>query len=110
MVPVAILLPLALAILVNKKPPAFKLFRSLIYLPSIVPLTAAGTIFTMMFMTKSEHGLLAEMFGIDIKWFIDSWFTFTIGDTTFDVAYAWIPIFLMCLWGGWGSNFIILSN
>lgn len=109
MVPVAVLLPLALAILVNKKPPAFKLFRSLIYLPSIVPLTAAGTIFTMMFMTKSEHGLLAEMFGVDIKWFIDSWFKFTIGNTTFDVAYAWIPIFLMCLWGGWGSNFIILS-
>ena len=38
MVPIAIILPLALAILVNKKPAGFKLFRSLIYLPSIVPI------------------------------------------------------------------------
>lgn len=109
MVPVAILLPLGLAILVNKKPPGFKIFRALIYLPSIVPLTASGTIFTMLFLSKTEHGLLAEMFGIDIQWFIDSWFTFELFGTNFDVAYAWIPIFLMCLWGGWGGNFIILS-
>jgi len=109
MVPVAIILPLSLAILVNMKPPGYKAFRALIYMPSIVPLTAAGTIFTMMFMSKNEHGILAEFFNIDIKWFIDSWIKFKIGNMSFDVAYAWIPIFCMCLWGGWGGNFIILS-
>ena len=31
-------------IIINIKPPGFKLFRALIYMPSIIPLTAAGTI------------------------------------------------------------------
>ena len=78
MVPIAILLPLGLAILVNQKPPGYKLFRALIYMPSIVPLTAAGTIFTLLFMSKSQNGLLAEFFGIDIMWFIDNWFTINL--------------------------------
>ncbi len=109
MVPIAVLVPLGLAILVNLKPPGFKIFRSIIYMPSIVPLTAAGSIFTIIFMEGSQHGLLYEFFGIDTKWFIDSWFTFNIGSFKVDVAYAWIPIFLMCFWGGWGGNFIILN-
>ena len=109
MVPIAILLPLGLAILVNLKPPGFKLFRALVYMPSIVPLTAAGTIFTMLFMSKSQNGLLAEFFGIDIMWFIDTWFSFDLFGQKVEIAYAWIPIFFMCLWGGWGGNFIILS-
>ena len=109
MVPIAIILPLALAILVNIKPPLYKLFRSLIYMPSIVPLTAAGTIFTMMFLSPNQNGLLYSLFGIETAWFNDSWFDFTIFGIKVDVPYAWVPIFFMCLWGGWGGNFIILS-
>lgn len=111
MVPVAIIIPLALAILINMKPPGYKLFRALVYMPSIVPLTAAGTIFTLLFLPAQTNGLLATYFpGFGPKeWFIDTMFSFTIGGTEFNVAYAWIPIFLMCFWGGWGSNFIILS-
>ena len=109
MVPIAVILPLALAILINQKPPAFKLFRALIYMPSIVPLTAAGTIFTLLFMSKSQNGLLAEFFGIDINWFVDIWFSFELLGQEVTVAYGWVPIFFMCLWGGWGGNFIILS-
>ena len=109
MVPLAVLVPLGLAILVNIKPPGYKIFRALIYMPSIVPLTAAGTIFSMLFLDRSQHGLLNEILGTDIKWFVDSWFKFTIGNFNGDVALAWIPIFLMCFWGGWGGNFIILS-
>ncbi len=109
MVPIAVLLPLGLAILVNIKPPGYKAFRAMIYLPSIVPLTASGTIFMLFFLSKSQHGLINEFFNLDIHWFDDSWFKFNIGSYTVDVPYAWIPIFLMCLWGGWGSNFIILS-
>ena len=109
MIPIAILLPLFLAILVNLKPKGYKLFRALIYMPSIVPLTAAGTIFTMLFMSKTQNGVLAEFFGIETMWFVDEWFRFTIFDQEVVIAYAWIPIFFMCLWGGWGGNFIILS-
>lgn len=112
MVPIAVLLPLALAILVNVKPPAFKLFRSLIYLPSIVPLTAAGTIFTLIFMDPAGEnggGLMHVFFGSDIRWLSQEWFRFDFFGTETIVSYGWIPIFFMCLWGGWGSNFIILN-
>lgn len=109
MVPIAVLLPLGLAILVNIKPPGYKTFRAMVYLPSIVPLTASGTIFSLLFLSKGQHGLINELFNSSIEWFTDSWFSFKIAGYTVDVPYAWIPIFLMCLWGGWGSNFIILS-
>ena len=109
MVPIAILLPLALAIIINLKPAGYKLFRALIYMPSIVPLTAAGTIFTMLFMPLKSSGIIANMFGIDIMWFTDVWFKFNMFGQEVVVVYAWIPIFFMCLWGGWGGNFIILS-
>jgi len=109
MVPIAILLPLGLAIIINIKSPGYKLFRALIYMPSIVPLTASGTIFTLLFMSKSQNGLLAEFFGIDIMWFVDTWFSFNFFGEEIEIVYAWIPIFFMCLWGGWGGNFIILS-
>ena len=92
MVPIAIILPLFLAILINQKPAGYKLFRALIYMPSIVPLTAAGTIFTLLFMSKSQHGVLAEFFGIDIMWFIDNWFSFSLFGQQIDIVYAWIPI------------------
>lgn len=109
MVPIAILLPLSLAILVNMKPPAYKLFRSLIYLPSIVPLTAAGTIFTLLFMNPAQSGLMYIFFGSEIRWLEETWFTLNLFGKEQIVTYAWIPIFLMCLWGGWGGNFLILS-
>ena len=111
MVPIAVIVPLLLANLVHIKPPGFKLFRALIYMPSIVPLTAAGTIFALLFMPVQQHGLLAELFpGLGpTEWFVATWFKFNIGEFTIDVAWGWIPIFLMCFWGGWGGNFIILS-
>lgn len=110
MVPIAIIVPLFLAILINTKPPAFKAFRAMIYLPSIVPLTAAGSIFMMIFMPGNEHGLLAEFFGVtDFKWFLDTMLTFNLFSKEIVVPYAWVPVFLMCFWGGWGGNFIILN-
>ena len=112
MVPVAVILPLSLAILINQKPVGFKLFRALIYMPSIVPLTAAGSIFSLLFMSTKQGGLVNQFlkeYGMDVMWNKDIMFSYTVLGQEVEVAYAWIPIFLMCLWGGWGGNFIILS-
>lgn len=113
MVPIAIIVPLALAILINFKPPGFKLFRCLVYLPSIVPLSCAGAIFVMLFNPIDTAGVLATIFPGSIfekvRFFEETWFSFEMFNTTINVAYAWIPIFCMCFWGGWGGNFIILS-
>lgn len=113
MVPIAIIVPLTLAILINFKPIGYKLFRCLVYLPSIVPLSCAGAIFVMLFNPKDTAGVLATMipgsFFDTIRWFDQTWFSFEMFDQTINIAYAWIPIFCMCFWGGWGGNFIILS-
>ena len=112
MVPVAVILPLSLAILINQKPIGFKFFRALIYMPSIVPLTAAGSIFSLLFMSTTQGGLVNQFlkeYGMDVMWNHDIMFSYTFLGQEIEVAYAWIPIFLMCLWGGWGGNFIILS-
>lgn len=108
MVPVAVIVPLALAILINTKVPGYKIFRALIYLPAILPLSASGTVFALLFQSKTQGGLIDIWFGLDIKWLEQIWFSFKLGSWTIDVGYGWIPIFLMCFWGGWGGNFIIL--
>ena len=112
MVPMAILVPLILAIFINSKPPGFKVFRCLVYMPSIVPLTAAGSIFTLLFNAKVQHGLLAELFPntigtIDFP--VQFWPTFHIFGAEVNVSWMWVVIYLMCFWGGWGGNFLILS-
>ena len=111
MVPIAILVPLGLAILIKSKPPGYKVFRCLVYMPSIVPLTAAGAIFAMVFLPKQTHGLLAEILpNVGPKeWGLEFFASYTIGDWEWKWAWAWIPIFIMCFWGGWGGNFLILS-
>jgi len=112
MVPMAILIPLILAIFINQKPPGYKVFRCLVYMPSIVPLTAAGSIFTLLFNAKVQHGLLAELFP-DTIGLIDFpvmfWPQFEIFGQTVNVSWMWVVIYLMCFWGGWGGNFLILS-
>lgn len=111
MVPIAIIVPLGLAILIKSKPPGYKVFRCLVYMPSIVPLTAAGAIFAMVFMPKQTHGLLAEIlpgFG-PTEWGLEFMTEFVIGEWTWKIPWAWVPIFIMCFWGGWGGNFLILS-
>lgn len=94
-VPLAIIIPLIMALLVNCKPKGYKIFRAIIYLPSIFPVSASGVMFTALFGTN--FGYLNQWTGKIIDWLNGS-------PTT-----AWFVILLLCLWGGWGGNFIILS-
>lgn len=94
-VPLAVLLPLVMAILINSKPKGYKIFRALIYLPSVLPCSASGVIFIAMF--GKDFGYINQWFGTSINWLNGN------------PANAWFIILLLCLWGGWGGNFIILS-
>lgn len=94
-VPLSIIIPLFMAILINAKPKGYKLFRSLIYLPSVLPVSASGVIFIALF--GHLFGYINQWFGTAINW-LDS-----------DPMLAWFVILLLCLWGGWGGNFIILN-
>lgn len=94
-VPLSIIIPLFIAICVNAKPKGYKLFRALIYLPSILPVSASGVIFTALF--GFLFGYINQWFGISVDW-LNS-----------DPKLAWFVILLLCLWGGWGGNFVIFN-
>ena len=94
-VPVSIILPLVTAIMVNFQPKGYKVFRAIIYLPSILPVSSSGVIFIALFSTS--FGYINQWFGTSINW-LNS-----------EPILAWIVIFLLCIWGGWGGNFVILS-
>lgn len=95
-VPLSIIIPLFMAICVNAKPRGYKLFRAIIYLPSILPVSASGIMFAALFGNPS-FGYINQWFGTSVNW-LDS-----------KPMLAWFVILLLCLWGGWGGNFIILN-
>ena len=96
-VPLAIIIPLIIAVLINSKPKGYKVFRAIIYLPSVLPVSASGVIFISMF--GQNFGYINQWIGENINWLNDG----------SNPTLAWFVILLLCLWGGWGSNFIILS-
>ena len=55
-VPVTLILGLALAMLLNKKIPGIKIFRTIYYLPTIIP--AVASIVLWQFMFKSDTGMI----------------------------------------------------
>ena len=93
-VPLGMIVPLIFAILISIKPPCYKLFRTLIYLPGIFPITATGLILMRMFATN--NGFINTVFSAEIDW---------LGNA----MSAWVVIGIFCLWGNIGGNFIIFS-
>lgn len=93
-VPLCILIPLGLALLINAKPPGYKIYRAIIYLPGIFPITATGVIFLNMF--NNEYGFVNNLFKIDVNWLQNP-------------ITVWAIIILFCVWGGIGTNFVIFT-
>lgn len=92
-VPLSILVPLGLALLINTKCKGYKVFRALIYIPGIFPLTATGLILLRMF--GYQYGWINNFFNLSVDWFGDYYAT-------------WFMVGFFCLWCGIGGNFIIL--
>jgi multiple sugar transport system permease protein len=90
-VPLSFLVALSLALLVNAGPRARGVFRSLYYLPSVVPVVGAAFIWRAMF--NRDSGLVNEVLQkINPNW-APSW----LGD------YATQSLATMSLWLGWAS-------
>lgn len=94
-VPLSIIIPLFMAVCINAKPKGYKIFRALIYLPSVLPVSASGVIFIALF---------GHLFG-----YVNQWFGVSVNWLNSEPILAWFVILLLCLWGGWGGNFIILN-
>lgn len=100
-VPSLIIIPLVLAYFINMHPPGYKIFRAIIYLPSVVSISITGIIFGNMFQGDSS-GIINAWLGTEIKWLSGSPWQ---GDTL-----RWVVIFIASIWWQTGTNFIIFSG
>ena len=100
-VPALICIPWILAYFLNMQPPGYKIFRAIIFLPSVVSVTIVGIIFCNIF-AGSSSGLLNAWLGTEIKWLSGlPW----AGDTL-----RWLVMFIASIWWGTGTNFVIFSG
>ena len=94
-VPCLIVVPLLFAILINKKPPLYKVFRAILYLPAVTSITIVGIIFGSIF-ASDKSGLINSLLGTEIDF---------LGNET----SRWIIILFVSIWWQTGQNFVILS-
>lgn len=100
-VPCLIVIPLALAYFINMHPPGYKIFRAIIFLPSVVSITIVGIIFGNMFAGDSS-GLINAWLNTEIKWLSGKpW----AGDTL-----RWLVMLIASIWWQTGTNFVIFSG
>lgn len=100
-IPLCIILPLFFAYHVNRRPPGYKIFRFLLYLPSIVSITITGAVFGSMFKGDSS-GIVNAIFGTDINWLA--------GEPWNNDFPRWFVMFLVRMWCSVGGNFVIFSG
>lgn len=100
-VPLLIAIPLIFAYFINMHPPGYKLFRAIVYLPSIVSVTIVGIIFGNMFK-GDETGLINALFGTDVDWLAGKPWE---GDTL-----RWVVMLIASIWWQTGTNFVIFSG
>lgn len=94
-VPCLTIVPLLLATLINKQPPGYKLFRAILYLPSVVSITIVGIIFGSMF-SSDALGLVNSLLGTEIDFLGTEW-------------SRWLIILFVSIWWQTGTNFVIFS-
>ena len=100
-VPCLIIIPLVLAYFINMHPPGYKIFRALIYLPSVLSVGVMGIIFGNMFAGDSS-GLINSWLNTEIHWLSgEPWH----GDTL-----RWLVMLIASIWWGSGMNFVIFSG
>lgn len=94
-VPIMLIVPLFLAILISWKPPGYKVFRSIIYLPCILSISTAGILFVSIFR-GDQDGLFNAFFGTNINFLEEE-------------PLRWFVMILLSIWWQSGTNFVILS-
>lgn len=95
-VPLVIVIPLLLALALQTKGLRLAgLFQAILYVPGLISIAASALVWRMVF--NSQYGLLNTMFGLDISWLNKQ-------------PWAWIAIFIMCIWAGIGGNLVIYRS
>lgn len=90
--PVLMILPLLIALLINRCSRTGKFFMSAFYFPSILSVATVCIIWYFMFDTNA--GILNNFFKTNIPWITKQ-------------PYAWISIFILSSWWGIGGNMVL---
>ncbi len=97
--PILMILPLLIALLINRCRRTGKFFMSAFYFPSILSVATVCIIWYFMFDTNA--GILNNFFKVSIPWITKQ-------------PFAWISIFILSSWWGIGGNMVLylagLSN
>jgi multiple sugar transport system permease protein len=96
-VPLGLIIGVWLANLLNKRVRGRKLFRTFIYLPTLVPLVATAMVFKMVLAPSGPLNDFLGWFGIDgPAWLLDA---------------AWVKpaIIVLSVWGAGGATVLLLS-
>ena len=91
-VPIGIVLPLLMAVAINKKPFAHNFFQSLFYMPTVLSISTVILIWYYMF--NKNLGLINNFFHTKTNW---------LGIQ----PYAWIATVLVTVWWTVGTNMVI---
>jgi len=91
-VPFQIIIPLFIALLLDKKPKGRNIFQGILYMPTLFSITSVTL--TWLFIFNRSLGLFNNLFGTDINWYGEQ-------------PYAWMTIVITTLWWGIGGNLII---
>lgn len=91
-VPFQVLLPLIIAILLDKRPKGRNIFQGIFYMPTLFSITSVTL--TWLFVFNRSLGLFNHLFGTDINWYGEQ-------------PWAWITIVVTTVWWGLGGNLII---
>ncbi|MDF2945191.1 MAG: transporter permease, partial [Herbinix sp.] len=91
-VPFQVSLPLAIALLLDKRPKGRNIFQGILYMPTLFSITSVTL--TWLFIFNRSLGLFNNLFGTDINWYGEQ-------------PYAWMTIVITTIWWGIGGNLII---
>ena len=91
-VPFQVLLPLIIAMLLDKRPKGRNIFQGIFYMPTLFSITSV--MLTWLFIFNRSLGLFNHLFGTDINWYGEQ-------------PWAWITIVVSTVWWGLGGNLII---
>jgi len=95
LVPVQLTLSLLVAILLNQKVKGMPLYRTMFYLPTVLPVVASSMLWLWIFYPQGLLNFFLGLLGIPPQQFLT------------DEKLALPAIMLMSLWGSFGSNMII---
>jgi|SRR5690554_4468109 len=91
-VPLLVLIPFLIALLLNADIFGKKIFRAILYFPSVLSVATVAIIW--IFLLDTNVGIINQMVGDYIPWITQQ-------------PYAWISIIIMSVWWGIGGNMIL---